>query len=89
YLALSYVWGSAKTIQTTKTNIGALEKQNSLIMHAGSLPRTIRDAMTFVKRLGQRYLWVDSLCIVQDDGVEKHSQIAMMHEIYSAAYVTI
>lgn len=58
-------------------------------LRSSSTPRSVLDAMTFVSRLSQRYLWVDSLCIIQDDHAEKHDQISMMHEIYTAAYATI
>lgn len=89
YFALSYVWGGIARLRATKDNIASLERKHSLQARSGSLPRTVRDAMTFVANLEQRYLWVDSLCIVQDDQNEKHSQISNMHEIYSAAYATI
>jgi hypothetical protein len=39
--------------------------------------------------IGERYLWVDSLCIVQDDPQEKHGQIANMDAIYGNAILTI
>lgn len=89
YFALSYVWGGIERLKATKDNISALEEKDALRLRSASIPRTVQDAMTFVARLGQRYLWVDSLCIVQDHGTEKHDQITVMHEIYSAAYATI
>ncbi|KAK4100493.1 hypothetical protein N658DRAFT_497241 [Parathielavia hyrcaniae] len=45
--------------------------------------------MKFVRRLGERYLWVDDLCIVQDDPATKQPMIQNMHVIYSNAYVTL
>jgi hypothetical protein len=89
YIALSYVWGSTERLRSTTANIAALEKKGELLNRYSSIPRTIQDAMTVVARLGERFLWVDSLCIVQDDRSEKHGQIAKMDLIYSAAYVTI
>jgi hypothetical protein len=89
YFALSYVWGGVSMLRATKTNILELEQPGSLRDHSDIIPQTIRDAMEFVHRLGERYLWVDTLCILQDDQMEKHSQISQMHEIYSAAYATI
>jgi Heterokaryon incompatibility protein (HET) len=40
-------------------------------------------------KLGLRYLWVDSLCIVQDDELEKQSEIARMQYLYQSAYITM
>ncbi|KAI4644524.1 hypothetical protein J4E93_006429 [Alternaria ventricosa] len=53
------------------------------------LTQTIRDAMTFVKSLGERYLWVDTMCIIQDDAANKASALAQMCAIYSCAMATI
>ncbi|KAJ4305540.1 hypothetical protein N0V90_001071 [Kalmusia sp. IMI 367209] len=89
YFALSYVWGGIERLKATKDNIKELEQKDALRMRSASIPRSVLDAMTFVARLSQRYLWVDSLCIIQDDRAEKHDQIALMHEIYTSAYATI
>jgi len=61
----------------------------SLLQDKSRLPRTIRDAMLLVKNLGQQYLWVDSICIVQDDDYEKSKTINAMYEVYSQALFTI
>ena len=51
-------------------------------------PKTIRDAITLTQELGIRYLWVGSLCIVQDDMDGKASLIEM-HQVYHSSYLTI
>ena len=89
YFALSYVWGGVDRLKARKENLKVLEKTDSLQRLSASIPRTVHDAMNLVRKIGFRFLWVDSLCIVQDDLVETHDQISMMHEIYSAAYATI
>ncbi|KAJ9633951.1 hypothetical protein H2199_009150 [Coniosporium tulheliwenetii] len=53
------------------------------------LPQTIKDAMFVVNLLGEKYLWVDALCIIQDDPVEKANTISNMHSIYQSAVLTI
>jgi len=53
------------------------------------LPRTIADAMEVAARLDQRYLWVDALCILQDDDQDKAAQVPAMKTIYGGALVTI
>ncbi|KAI2780455.1 HET-domain-containing protein [Daldinia loculata] len=56
---------------------------------AGRIPRTVRDAMEFTRRIGMRYLWVDTLCIIQDDHKDRDRLIARMGDIYNSATVTI
>ncbi|KAH7131809.1 heterokaryon incompatibility protein-domain-containing protein, partial [Dendryphion nanum] len=89
YFALSYVWGGVRRLFSNVENIDALREKGSLRDRAPSIPRTVLDAIKLVSKLGYRYLWVDSLCIVQDLASEKHDQVAMMHKIYAAAYATI
>jgi hypothetical protein len=85
YAALSYCWGR-------QTNFTA-ERRRLVNMVTGisieRLPKTIRDTIYVTQQLELQYLWVDSLCIVQDDLSEKFFQISQMPEIYRGAYVTI
>jgi hypothetical protein len=53
------------------------------------VPQTIADAISLVRLLEERYLWVDALCIVQDDEETKHDQITNMASIFTNATVTI
>lgn len=87
YVALSYVWGTAKTLKHVKDNSDALQVQGSL--STLEVPGTIRDSMRLVHGIGERYLWVDALCIVQDDIRMQQTQISQMHEIYTGALLTI
>lgn len=91
YLTLSYVWGQKKNSNplrtAVKSNINFLQKPGAL-SHLG-LSNTILDAMYACAKLGHRYLWVDSLCIVQDDEDDVKEQIACMSDIYSEAFLTI
>lgn len=89
YAALSYVWGQTETVKTTKDNLVYLLEGASIFAHERLLPKTIKDTMRLVKLLGIKYLWVDCLCIVQDDAELKHAQIQEMGAIYARAYVTI
>jgi hypothetical protein len=97
YVALSYVWGriDPQTIlRTLRSNVVELEKPGALGLpdnHA-RIPLTIRDAIQAVKELHLRYLWVDSMCIIQDDmseGSSKMDAISKMDLVYGAAYLTI
>lgn len=92
YCALSYVWGQLlDTLETRQENIGLLKQNGSLAStnHNSVLPETIRDAVRLVQCLGQRYLWVDRLCIIQNDDENKRLNIMRMDSIYSNAYLTI
>ena len=89
YFALSYVWGSTEMLQTTTENLTELMKPQSLVHCAGLIPEVIKDAVKVVEAMGGSYLWVDALCIVQNDSVTKHDQIQQMHKIYGQAVLTL
>ncbi|OAK94726.1 hypothetical protein IQ06DRAFT_298225 [Phaeosphaeriaceae sp. SRC1lsM3a] len=55
---------------------------------ADRIPAAIRDSMALVNNIGERYVWVDCLCIIQDDD-ETRQQVDHMHEVYLGAYLTI
>ncbi|KAK1659902.1 heterokaryon incompatibility protein-domain-containing protein [Colletotrichum godetiae] len=87
YVALSYVWGQASSATATLANIAALQAPGAL--NGQEIPATIREAMNLTRLLGERYLWVDRLCIVQDDEDAKHAQLRGMADIYAGALLTI
>ena len=91
YVALSYVWGNFNTIQTMKRNFAYLQEPGSIDVSVGSLKvgKTIEDALRLVSLLGERYLWVDRLCIIQDDLDTKQDLLNAMGSIYANAYFTI
>ncbi|KAK3900337.1 heterokaryon incompatibility protein-domain-containing protein [Staphylotrichum tortipilum] len=92
YLALSYVVGEQKGLQLIQANLDSLLVCGALDETAGAgvgLTRVARDAIRLVRSLGEDLLWVDSLCIVQDDTTTKHNQIMNMDTIYSHALLTI
>lgn len=85
YLALSYVWGEDQMHKTTRSNLSTYEQGISPSL----LPATIRDAIRVTYLLGFRWLWVDSLCILQDSYEDKLHEIGRMHHIYRYAHLTI
>jgi Heterokaryon incompatibility protein (HET) len=91
YITLSYVWGNVKNLTTTKATLSMLGKQGSLLDPdvVEQLPNTIKDAINMVEYLGERYLWVYALCIVQDDDRWKYHQINNMASIYANSHLTI
>ena len=86
YMALSYAWGIGLPLKTVKAN---LESHRELGIPVTSLPRTIRDAVLVTQALNCRYLWVDALCIVQDDEPDREEQCPLMTDIYREAILTI
>lgn len=87
FAALSYCWGEAKNFLTKRDNVNRLREEAAFAKI--TLPATIRDAITLTSRIGLRYLWVDALCIIQDDPAHKAVQLPQMHRIYGDAAVTI
>ena len=62
YMTLSYRWGSVDFIKLTCKNIGDLRLGRAI----SELPKTFIDAIFVTRRFSIRYLWIDSLCIIQD-----------------------
>ncbi len=69
----------------TKSNLALLLET----IDTASLPATIRDAVEVCEKLGERYLWVDRFCIVQDDDDDKFRQIQAMSAIFSGTKLVI
>lgn len=85
YLSLSHCWGKTHVITTTKENIASGMER----VFFCDLSQTFRDAVDLTRELGQRYLWVDSLCIIQDDTEDWSKEAAMMAEVYGSSYCTL
>lgn len=92
FLALSYVWGPGNQklpYTTTLENILVLRNPGGLERCFDQLPQVVRDAIDLVRLLGFRYLWVDSLCIVQNSERSWKLNASVMDLIYSNAILTI
>ncbi|TGO32111.1 hypothetical protein BHYA_0351g00020 [Botrytis hyacinthi] len=89
FVALSYVWGETTSDLMLRTsNVQQLAEDFSISRI--DIPATIKDAMISCAMIGKRYLWVDRLCIVQDESDDiKLAQIERMGDIYSSAFLTI
>ncbi|PMD63834.1 HET-domain-containing protein, partial [Hyaloscypha bicolor E] len=86
YLALSYVWGGMNLSLLTRRSEALFEQEGSIEL--GQFPKTICDAIELCRELGERYLWIDSMCITQDSE-DKHNQLKGMEAIYRGAVLTI
>ena len=89
YLTLSYVWGGVNNVRLTSSNMASFKVEGVLQTIWNLLPRTIQDAIEIVKALGERFLWIDALCLIQNDAVDMRSGIEVMDLIYETAVVSI
>ncbi|KAK0670012.1 heterokaryon incompatibility protein-domain-containing protein [Cercophora samala] len=87
YVCLSYVWGGSEQFTTLRDNLERLQQHNALSFVP--LAKTITHAMAVAGMAGEKYLWVDALCIVQDDEEQKHQDVQNMSGIYANASFTI
>lgn len=91
FVALSYLWepqdGENSRAQLQRSNLKDLAKVGGL--RKLQLPGVLSDAIHLCAALGKCYLWIDRLCIVQDDARSKHGQISHMDKIYQSAALTI
>jgi hypothetical protein len=85
YIALSHCWGRNRCFMTRRDTIS--ERQRGFAMEA--LPTTFQDAVSLTRSLKIRYLWIDSLCIIQDDRQDWRIESSRMCDMYSNAYLTI
>lgn len=91
YVALSYVWGQTRTLRNYSKISPILQQKGVLATEKISrlLPPTIKDAIGITQLLGKRYLWVDALCVLQDDTQFLETELGKMHRIYACACFTI
>jgi hypothetical protein len=85
YVALSYCWGGDQTNKLTQENHDLYKKNIAW----KTLPKTIRDAARTAQALGFQYIWIDSMCIVQDSKKDKEAEINQMTKVYAHATLTI
>lgn len=85
WVTLSHCWGNAYPITLTMANLG--EHKAQMLME--SLPPLFQDAVTITRALGYQYLWVDSLCIIQDSENDWRFEAAKMGYIYKYSSLTI
>jgi hypothetical protein len=85
YTTLSYCWGSDQTFKTTSATMDAFHQSIPVL----ELPRSFADAFDLTRQLNVRYIWIDALCIVQDDKLDWETEVATMHNVYIGSFLTI
>lgn len=86
YVALSYTWASEQPFKSTSQNFRTYREKGGIQANLKNMPRVIRDAIGLVRQLGERFLWVDALCIIQDSD---NLNTRLMDVVYGAAHLTI
>ncbi len=85
YVALSHSWGKGRPLVTTTRNIEDFRRE----IPFDDLPRTFRDAVSITNELRFCYLWIDSLCIIQNSPDDWAEQSMCMAAIYAGSNITI
>lgn len=86
YATLSYCWGGSLSMITTKAN---KREHETTGIDVHNMPATFQDAIYIVKKLGIRYIWIDALCIVQDDQDDWEAESVAMCDVFAHSKVTI
>jgi hypothetical protein len=87
YITLSHCWGDLKL--TSLTNETAAQLFDAGGIEVTTLPQTFQDAISVCWRLGLRYLWIDSLCIQQDNEEDWAREAASMSSVYFNSFCNI
>ena len=85
YVALSHCWVNREILKTTKDTLAT--RLSSVLFSV--LPPTFQQAVMLCRWLGVQYLWIDSLCIIQDDSPDWEEQASKMDDIYENAFFTL
>jgi hypothetical protein len=86
YVALSHCWG--EIVPECVTTKATLEDRKKCIVY-DSMPRTFQDAVKFTRSLRVRYLWIDSICIIQNDQSDWRHEASQMEKVYGGSYLTL
>jgi hypothetical protein len=89
YVALSYCWPATAYLTLKRESWEMLSKHGALLENEHKLPGTVQDAIKCAQELPFQYLWIDALCIIQDDDDHRNKQLRQMDRIYSCASLTL
>jgi hypothetical protein len=85
YATLSHCWGGIDFLKLTTTTLELFKKSIPL----EQLTKTFRDTIAVVRKLGIPYLWIDSLCIIQDSSEDWETEATLMSSVYGSSTITI
>lgn len=85
YVTLSHCWGDLQPLRLLEENLSEF----STAIPMTQVPQAFTDAAAVTLHLGYQYLWIDSLCIIQDSTIDWNAESVKMGDIYRGAVVTI
>jgi hypothetical protein len=85
YVSLSHCWGKIKIARLLNSNIEAFQKA----VPEQELPKTFQEAILITRKLGYKFIWIDSLCIIQDSVEDWRQEAATMGDVYRNAVINI
>ncbi|KAI4862964.1 HET-domain-containing protein [Hypoxylon rubiginosum] len=89
YAALSYCWGPPEDAKLQFKTEQATYRDRISGFLLGTTSRIMQDAVEVCRSLGIPYLWVDAVCIIQDDKADWERESADMTNVYKNAHLTI
>jgi hypothetical protein len=85
YICLSHCWGSIQPLKTTSENL----QDHLLSLPWSNIPKLFQDAIQLARKLNIHYIWIDSLCIVQNDHNDWVRESMNMCQVYENSYLTV
>ncbi|KAI8623250.1 heterokaryon incompatibility protein-domain-containing protein [Xylariaceae sp. FL1651] len=85
YICLSHCWGDHQPLKTTRSNIS----QHLDSLPWDDVPQCYKDLIELTRLLGVNYVWIDSLCIIQDDAEDWMTESQTMCHVYENSWLTV
>ncbi|SPJ92121.1 uncharacterized protein FTOL_13665 [Fusarium torulosum] len=85
YVTLSHCWGDKQPVKTTLSNLAGMTKAIDM----DTLPVVFQQAISIVRKLKVEYIWIDSLCIIQDSQPDWELESSQMCDYYERSYITL
>lgn len=85
YISLSHCWGGAVFLKLVRSNLGSMKREVPL----EELSKTFRDAIKVARHFGICYIWIDSLCIIQDSRSDWLTESGLMDKVFTHSTFTL
>jgi hypothetical protein len=85
YATLSHCWGNREFLKLLRGNLDTFIRN----IPRKRLPKTFKDALEITTKLGLKYIWIDSLCIIQDDERDWQLEAGRMSSVYGGSFINI